>query len=103
PRTLPDIRPSTAPPAPKSPEVISELVAQWKAGYQVVFAERRTRRDTGLRGIGFRAFYPLFRLLTDVPAYNAGCFGLMDQAVVAEFNKLPERNRFIPALRSWLG
>src|SRR5438045_6200485 len=33
----------------------------------VVFAERRSRRETGLRGIGFRAFYPLFRLLTDVP------------------------------------
>ncbi len=34
---------------------------------------------------------------------NAGIFGLMDRDVVEEFNRLPERNRFIPGLRLWLG
>ncbi len=42
--------------------------------------------------------------MTDLPsAPDAGIFGLMDRKVVAQFNKLPERNRFIPGLRSWLG
>jgi glycosyltransferase involved in cell wall biosynthesis len=42
--------------------------------------------------------------MTDLPsAPDAGIFGLMDRRVVDEFNKLPERNRFIPGLRSWLG
>jgi dolichol-phosphate mannosyltransferase len=86
------------------PELIPALLAQWRAGHQVVFAERRSRKDTGLRSIGFTLFYPLFRLLSDLPRnHQAGSFGLMDRAVVAEFNKLPERNRFIPALRTWLG
>jgi dolichol-phosphate mannosyltransferase len=46
----------------------------------------------------------MLRWITDLPdSPNAGIFGLMDRAVVEEFNRLPERNRFIPGLRSWLG
>jgi dolichol-phosphate mannosyltransferase len=87
------------------PEVIPEMIAQWKAGSQVVIGERRSRGDAaGTRGIGFKLFYPLFRRVSDLPsAPDAGIFGLMDRIVVNEFNKLPERNRFIPGLRAWLG
>jgi dolichol-phosphate mannosyltransferase len=86
------------------PEVIPELVRKWKEGGQVVLAERRSRSETGTRGLGFRLFYPLFRRISDLPgALDAGIFGLMDRRVICEFNKLPERNRFIPGLRSWLG
>src|SRR5947207_1475826 len=87
------------------PEVIPQMVARWKEGYQVVLGERTSRGDaSGARGIGFRLFYPIFRSLSDLPGGpDAGIFGLMDRRVVDEFNKLPERNRFIPGLRSWLG
>lgn len=86
------------------PELIPELVAKWTEGNQVVLAKRRTRAETGARGIGFRLFYPLFRRVSDLPdASDAGIFGLMDRAVVDQFNKLPERNRYIPGLRQWLG
>src|ERR1043166_6069831 len=86
------------------PELIPALVEKWRAGYQVVFAERRSRKEGGLRSFGFRFFYPLFNLISDLPAtQQAGVFGLMDRVVIDEFAKLDERNRFIPALRSWLG
>jgi dolichol-phosphate mannosyltransferase len=86
------------------PEVIPALIAKWKEGNQVVFAERRSRKDRGVRGLGFRLFYPLLRLLTEFPTVHyAGVFGLMDRTVVDEFNRLEERNRFIPGLRAWLG
>ncbi len=86
------------------PEVIPELVAKWKEGNQVVLAERKSRRDHNMRGLGFRLFYPVFRKMADLPEVpDAGIFGLMDRAVVDEFNKLPERNRYIPGLRGWLG
>jgi dolichol-phosphate mannosyltransferase len=86
------------------PEVIPEMVKQWRAGSQVVLGERSSRTDSGARGIGFKLFYPILRAMTDLPsAPDAGIFGLMDRRVVDEFNKLPERNRFIPGLRSWLG
>jgi polyisoprenyl-phosphate glycosyltransferase len=86
------------------PELIPDLVAKWTHGFQVVLAKRRTRADHGPRGLGFRLFYPLLRRISDLPdAPDAGIFGLMDRAVVDCFNKLPERNRFIPGLRLWLG
>jgi dolichol-phosphate mannosyltransferase len=86
------------------PEVIPHMVAKWAEGYHVVLGERTSRAERGTRGIGFRLFYPLLRAVTDLPsAPDAGIFGLMDRRVVDEFNKLPERNRFIPGLRSWLG
>ncbi|WP_428940729.1 glycosyltransferase family 2 protein [Fontivita pretiosa] len=87
------------------PEVIPEMVSKWKQGFQVVLGERHSRGDgSGARGIGFKLFYPIFRRISDLPTMpDAGIFGLMDRAVVNEFNKLPERNRFIPGLRSWLG
>src|SRR5436190_17306950 len=86
------------------PEAIVDMVKRWEKGNQVVLGERSSRSDGGVRGIGFRIFYPILRALTDLPsAPDAGIFGLMDRRVVGEFNKLPERNRFIPGLRSWLG
>jgi polyisoprenyl-phosphate glycosyltransferase len=86
------------------PELLPKLVAKWAEGFQVVLAERATRPEHGARGLGFKLFYPLLRKLSDLPAGpDAGIFCLMDRAVVAQFNRLPERNRFIPGLRSWLG
>ena len=86
------------------PEVIADMVCEWRSGKHVVLAERTSRSERGLRGLGFRLFYPVLRAVTDLPSSpDAGIFGLMDRRVVDEFNKLPERNRFIPGLRSWLG
>lgn len=87
------------------PEVIPAMVQQWKAGFKVVLGERSGRNDRGVtRSLGFKLFYPIFRAISDLPTVpDAGIFGLMDRRVVDEFNKLPERNRFIPGLRSWLG
>ena len=86
------------------PELIPALVRNWTEGNQVVLAVRRSRADRGARGIGFRLFYPLMHWLSDLPGGpDAGVFSLLDRAVVEQFNHLPERNRFIPGLRSWLG
>ena len=85
------------------PEVIPQLVAKWREGFKVVLAERTDRQEQGVRGLGFKLFYPLLRKLSDLPTPDAGIFGLMDRTVVKQFNLLPERNRFIPGLRTWLG
>jgi polyisoprenyl-phosphate glycosyltransferase len=86
------------------PELIPAMVKKWQEGYQVVIGERTSRAEGGARGVGFRLFYPLMRKVSDLPhGPDAGIFGLMDRVVVDEFNRLPERNRFIPGLRTWLG
>lgn len=86
------------------PEVIPELVAQWRAGLDVVRAVRRSRQETGARRAGMDLFHRLFGRVTDFPIEaNTGTFGLMDREAVAALNRLPERNRFFPGLRSWVG
>ena len=86
------------------PEAIPDLVACWKDGGQVILAARRSRQDRGLRRIGAGVFHKLFGVLNDfrVPA-NTGIFGLLDRQAVEEFNRLPERNRYVPGLRYWIG
>lgn len=86
------------------PELIPELVARWRAGADVVRATRRSRAETGARRLGFEAFHALFGRLSDFPvAANSGTFGLLSRAAVDALNQLPERHRFFPGLRAWVG
>lgn len=87
------------------PEVIPQLVARWQAGAGVVLAVRRSRQETGLRRLGMDLFHRLFGRLTDQPiiSQSTGTFGLMSRDTVTLFNQLPERNRFFPGLRAWVG
>ena len=86
------------------PEVIPDLIAAWRGGAQVVRAVRRSRQERGLRRFAFDAFHRLFGSLTDFPiAADSGTFGLLDRTALEAFNALPERHRFFPGLRAWLG
>ena len=86
------------------PEVIPDLIAAWRGGAEVVRATRRSRSETGLRRAGFDLFHALYGRLTDYPIEpNTGTFGLLGRVAVEAFNGLPERNRFFPGLRAWIG
>lgn len=86
------------------PELIPELLDSWRSGAQVVHAVRRTRTERGLRGLAFASFHKVFCWCSDFKmTENTGVFGLLDRVVTNEFNALPERNRFIPGLRMWIG
>ena len=87
------------------PELIPRFVEKWREGYDVVYGLRASRDEDSL---GKRAtaggFYRLFNRLspTHIPD-NAGDFRLVDQRVVAVLRQLPERNRFMKGLFSWVG
>jgi len=86
------------------PELIADLVASWQAGAEVVQAVRDGRDETGLRRIGFWAFYLLLDWITDFPLpARTGIFGLLNSQALHELNKLSENNRFLPGLRAWIG
>jgi glycosyltransferase involved in cell wall biosynthesis len=86
------------------PEVIPDLVACWQAGAHVVRAERRSRAERGLRRLGFELFHRFFSYISDFPIPGgAGIFGLLDRQAYQEILQLPEKNRFFPGLRSWIG
>ncbi len=86
------------------PEVIPELVDAWRGGAEVVRAVRRSRSETGLRRLAFDLFHKLFSALSAYPVEpNSGTFGLLGRAALEAFNRLPERHRFFPGLRAWVG
>ena len=86
------------------PEVIPALVDAWRGGAEVVRAVRRSRSETGLRRLAFDLFHKLFSALSAYPVEpNSGTFGLLGRAALEAFNRLPERHRFFPGLRAWVG
>ena len=86
------------------PELIPEMVASWRAGAEVVRAQRRTRQERGVRRWSFVLFHRLFGWLADFPIpAHVGVFGLLDRKALDELNRLPEKNRFLPGLRAWVG
>lgn len=87
------------------PELIGELLAQWRAGYDVVFATRRTRAgESWLKKATAHAFYRVIDRMSEVPIPpNTGDFRLMDRRVIEALRHLPERNRFMKGLFAWVG
>ena len=86
------------------PEVIPDLIECWRGGFQVVRAQRRSRKESGLRRLGFEAFHKVFTWISDFPIPSqTGIFGLVDKQALEELKKLTEKNRFFPGLRSWVG
>ncbi|HWA85417.1 MAG TPA: glycosyltransferase family 2 protein [Opitutus sp.] len=86
------------------PEIIPALIAAWQTGAEVVRAVRRSRAERGLRRLGLDLFHATFGRLTDYPIEsNSGTFGLLGRDAVAAFSSLPERHRFFPGLRAWIG
>ena len=87
------------------PSLIKEMLAKWREGYQVVYAQRRKRKgETIFKKATAHLFYKLLHSLTsiDIPQ-DTGDFRLMDRVVVDQLNALPERNRFLRGLVCWVG
>ena len=86
------------------PELIPDLVAKWKKGWDVVYGVRIKRKAPLLMQILYKLFYRLFHQLSYVKIpIDAGDFSLIDKKVVSQLLLLPERDRFIRGLRAWIG
>jgi dolichol-phosphate mannosyltransferase len=87
------------------PEVIPEMLAKWREGYEVVYAQRESRvGESWFKMASAALFYRFLRALTsvDVPV-DTGDFRLIGPRAIAAFRALPERNRFIRGLVTWIG
>lgn len=87
------------------PELIEELVAKWREGYDVVLATRRSRQGENLiKRFTANAFYRTIDRISHVPIpRDTGDFRLMDRRVVEALKRMPERNRFMKGLFAWVG
>lgn len=86
------------------PEIIPLLMAKWKEGNEVVYAIRKTRKESVAKRLAYRVFYRTMKLIAKIDTpIDAGDFCLLDARVVRTLVSLRERNRFLRGLRSWVG
>jgi polyisoprenyl-phosphate glycosyltransferase len=87
------------------PELIADLVAKWKEGYEVVYAVRAEREgESWFKLWTASLFYRLIYQITDVKIpMDTGDFRLMDRKVVNVMNSMRERARFLRGMSAWVG
>ena len=87
------------------PELILDMLAKWKEGYEVVYAQKLRREGVNpFKKTAYFLFYRILGSLTDVEVPpDTGDFCLMDRKIVDLLNSMPERNRYVRGLRAWLG
>jgi polyisoprenyl-phosphate glycosyltransferase len=87
------------------PELVPELVARWREGYEVVYAVRTDRdADSWVKRTAAAVFYRVLRRMSDVdiPA-DVGDFRLVDRRALDEFRGMREHNRYVRGLFAWIG
>jgi glycosyltransferase involved in cell wall biosynthesis len=88
------------------PEFIPDMIAtRVRENCHVVYGVRKERRGESLfKRITAKLFYRMINFLSDVPIpLDTGDFRLIDRTVIDEFKRLPEKNKFIRGLISWVG
>lgn len=87
------------------PEIIADMIREWRNGYEVVFAKRVSRdSDTVLKRNTAGMFYKFFNKISDIKIpENVGDYRLMDRKVVNAIKLLPEKDRFMKGLFCWPG
>jgi glycosyltransferase involved in cell wall biosynthesis len=86
------------------PEVLTECLAQWRNGYQVIYGVRQKRKENIVKRTLYASFYRALWFFSEIRIpLDSGDFCLMDRAVVDVIVNMPERNVFVRGLRAWAG
>jgi polyisoprenyl-phosphate glycosyltransferase len=86
------------------PELIPDMVAKWREGWDVVYAVKRSRQESLPKRAVFRLFHGLLHRVADIDVpEGAGNFSLISAQVVSVLRAMPERARYLGGLRAWVG
>jgi len=86
------------------PEVLLQMMAKWRDGFDVVYGVRQNRKEGLLLRTAYALFYRLLKRVANVELpLDAGDFCLMDRRVVDCLKQMPEHSPFIRGLRGWVG
>lgn len=87
------------------PELIIDLIEKWREGFDMVYAVRKSRQgESWLKKKTADYFYSFIGKISTIPIpANTGDYRLLDEKVVIALRKLPEKNRFMKGLFSWVG
>lgn len=87
------------------PHLIKDMIELWEKGYDVVYGTRENREgESRFKLASAKWFYRILNYLSEVSIpLDTGDFRLMDRQVVDQLNAMPEKNRFIRGMVSWIG
>jgi dolichol-phosphate mannosyltransferase len=87
------------------PEVIPKMIARWREGYEVVYGTRMSREgETAFKTKTAEWFYRLMNCISEIPIpLDSGDFRLLDRKAVDVLVSMPERDRFVRGMVSWVG
>jgi dolichol-phosphate mannosyltransferase len=87
------------------PELIAEMYAKYKEGYEIVSAKRMQRKGEGVfKKFTAKLFYRLLQRMTSIHIpVDTGDFRLIDKKIVAYLKQMPEQNKFLRGQIAWLG
>src|SRR4051794_10660060 len=86
------------------PEILPQFLAKWREGFQVVYAVRKKRKEWFGKRLAYWMFYRLLAIVSELQIpLDSGDFCVMDRSAVDLLNSLPERQRFVRGLRTWVG
>lgn len=87
------------------PELIPDMLIKWEEGNEVIYGKRKTRKgESAFKLLTAKMFYNTLNALSDVEIpKDTGDFRLVDRKVVETINSLPEHNKFLRGLFSWVG
>ncbi len=86
------------------PALIPVMLTRYREGYDVVYAVRKTRRESLWLRFSYRFFYRMLSRLSDIALpVDTGDFGLMSRRVVRAIRSSPEHQRYLRGLRAWVG
>ena len=87
------------------PELIKEMLELWEQGNEVIYGKRKVRKgESAFKLLTAKMFYQTLNALSDVEIpKDTGDFRLVDRKVVDTINQLPEHNKFLRGLFSWVG
>jgi dolichol-phosphate mannosyltransferase len=87
------------------PEVIPEMIARWREGFEVVYGTRLRRAgETAFKTKTAEWFYRLINQVSEIPIpLDTGDFRLLDRKAVDALTSMPERDRFVRGMVSWVG
>lgn len=87
------------------PELIPDMLKLWEEGNEVIYGQRKSREgESAFKLFTAKMFYKTLNALSDVEIpKDTGDFRLVDRKVVDTINSLPEHNKFLRGLFSWVG
>jgi len=86
------------------PEVLPQFLEKWREGYDVIYAIRTKRKENIFKRASYAVFYRILSSISNIEIpLDSGDFCVMDRKIVNILNRMPERNRFVRGIRSWLG